>query len=157
VLMAMLLIDQDKQRIPWRIVLLALIVVAACSWHWRHLYVDRRGMSRMPAYNAPLDALYGVVWGVSPWIIALGARHLRGRRSDVNGSLSSMALGAAVVGGFVGLRAMVRITVLWLIGWLILRVARTRDGSPLTPLAALWLATLLHLMFWKQLAVAFSW
>ncbi len=111
----------------------------------------------MPVYNAPLDALYGIVWGVSPWIIALGARHLSGRRSEVNRSLASMAAGAAVVGGFLGLRAIVRITALWLVGWLILRAVKAPGGSPLTPLAALWIATLLHLVFWKQLAAVFSW
>jgi len=156
VLMAMLLIDQDRQQIPRSIVLLAFVIVAASSWNWRHLYLDRRGMSRLPEFNAPLDALYGIAWGASPWIIAMGVLHFRGKRAETL-AYRSLALAAAVVGGFLGLRAIVRITALWLISWLIVRAINRRQSAVLTPLAPLWIATLLHIIFWKQLAAAFSW
>jgi hypothetical protein len=68
-----------------------------------------------------------------------------------------MALAAATVGAFLGLRPIVRITLLWFVGWVTLRALRSREAAPLTPLLPLWLATLVHLVLWKQLAAALSW
>ncbi len=155
-LMAMALIDQDKQRIPWRIVIIGIAIVAYCSWSWRHLYRERTRIIRLPEIKAQADALLGVIWGASPWIAAMGALYLRGKRTAI-APLRSLAMASAVVGGFLGLRPIVRITVLTLIGWLAARFLRSASGMRLSPLVILWSATFVHLAFWKQLAAAFSW
>jgi prepilin signal peptidase PulO-like enzyme (type II secretory pathway) len=155
-LMAMALIDQDKQRIPWRIVIIGIAIVAYCSWSWRHLYQERTRIIRVPEIKAQVDALFGIIWGVSPWIAAMGAVYLRGKRAAI-APLRSLAMASAVVGGFLGLRPVVRIAVLALLGWLVARVLRPASGARLSPLMILWFATFFHIAFWKPLAAAFSW
>jgi prepilin signal peptidase PulO-like enzyme (type II secretory pathway) len=156
VLMAMALIDQDKQRIPWSIVLLALVVAFICSWQWRHLYFERARTIRLPEVKAFIDSLAGMIWGASPWIIAMGVATLRGK-TELSPRLAAMARAAAVVGAFLGLRAIVRITGLWLAGLVFTLAARPRGEKALSPLAPLWLATFVHLLFWKRLAELVSW
>ena len=155
-LMAMVLIDQDRQRMPWRLIVIALAVVAYGSWNWRHLYLERTRTIRVPEVKAQFDALFGIFWGASPWIAAMGAVYLRGHRAAI-APLRSLAMAGAVVGGFLGLRPIVRITVLTLIGWLVARVLRPTGGERISPLALLWFATFFHIAFWKPLADAFSW
>jgi len=155
-LMAMALIDQDKQRIPWRMIVIGLAIVTYCSWSWRHLYRERTRIIRIPEVKAQVDALLGVIWGASPWIAAMGAIYLRGK-TTATPPLRSLAMASAVVGGFLGLHAIIRITVLTLVGWLVARIRRPASGMRLSPLVILWFATLFHLAFWKQLAAAFSW
>lgn len=155
-LMAMALIDQDRQRIPWRIVVIGLAIVAYCSWSWRHLYRERTRIIRVPEIKAQVDALFGVIWGASPWIAAMGAVYLRGKRTAI-APLRSLAMASAVVGGFLGLLSVVRVTALTLIGWLLSRILRPASSIRLSPLVILWFATLFHIAFWKQLAAAFSW
>jgi leader peptidase (prepilin peptidase)/N-methyltransferase len=156
ILMAITLIDQDRQRIPWSIFIGALAVVACSSWSWRHLYFERTRTIRVPEIKAQFDALSGVLWGASPWIIAMGVLHLRGMHTAI-APLRSLAMAAAVVGGFLGVRAIVRITAMWLVGWLLTRLWRPASGVRLSPLVPLWLATLVHIVFWKRLAETFSW
>jgi prepilin signal peptidase PulO-like enzyme (type II secretory pathway) len=156
VLMAMALIDQDRQRLPWSIVLFALAVVGVSSWQWRHLYFERTRSIRLPEVKAQVDALYGMVWGASLWIVVLGVATLRGKRL-IAPRLSAMARASAVVGAFLGLRPIVRITMMWLLAFVVIRALRAREGAALSPLAPLWLATFAHLLLWKQLAAAFSW
>jgi prepilin signal peptidase PulO-like enzyme (type II secretory pathway) len=155
-LMPMALIDQDRQRIPWRLVLAAAIVVAYCSWSYRHLYFERTRTIRVPVIKAQVDALLGAVWGACPWTAAMGVLYLRGRKSAA-ANLAPLAIAAATVGAFLGVRPVVRITVLWLLLWLALKLAQRMRDRRLTPLAPLWLATLLHIIFWKDLAALWSW
>ncbi len=155
-LMAMTLIDQDRQPVPWRLAVIGLVVVAYGSWNWRHLYFERTRTIRTPEIKAPFDALLGVVWGASPWIAAMGGLYLRGQRAAA-APLRSLAMAGGAVGGFLGLRPIVRITALWLVAWLAMRVLPPGDGRRLTPLAALWFATLAHIVLWKHLANAVSW
>jgi prepilin signal peptidase PulO-like enzyme (type II secretory pathway) len=154
-LMAMALIDQDRQRVPWRLMVTALAVVAYGSWNWRHLYFERTRTIRMPEVKAQVDALFGVIWGASPWIAAMGAVYLRGKRTAI-APLRSLTMASAIVGGFLGLRPVVRIIALTLVGWLTVRILRP-TSSNLSPLVILWFATFFHIVLWKQLAGAFSW
>jgi hypothetical protein len=156
ILMAITLIDQDRQRVPWSIVIFALLVVAYISWSWRHLYFERTRTIRIPEVKAQFDALFGALWGASPWIIAMAALRLRGKQAAIT-SLRSLAMAAAVVGSFLGVRAIVRIAAMWLIGWLLTRLWRPASGVRLSPLIPLWLATLAHIVFWKRLAETLSW
>ena len=155
-LMAMALIDQDRQRVPWRLAVIAIAVVAYGSWNWRHLYFERTRTIRLPEVKASVDALFGVIWGASPWIAAMGAVYLRGKRTAIE-PLRSLAMASAVIGGFLGLRPIVRIIALTLVGWLFTRIVRPTNGMRLSPLVILWLATFFHIAFWKQFAGAFSW
>ncbi len=68
----------------------------------------------------------------------------------------NLAAGAGLVGAAFGLRPMVRIAALWLPGVAVVRQFR-RQGRQVSYLAPLWLATLLHLVLWKQLAALVSW
>jgi prepilin signal peptidase PulO-like enzyme (type II secretory pathway) len=155
-LLSMALIDQDRQRIPWRLFFAGAVIVAYCSWSWRHLYFERTRTIRIPEIKAQVDALLGAAWGACPWTAAMGALYLRGKKSAA-ASLMPLAIAVATVGGFLGMRPVVRITIMWLLLWLVLKLAQhIRDGR-LTPLAPLWLATLLHIIFWKPLADMLSW
>jgi hypothetical protein len=156
ILMAMALIDQDRQRVPWRLVVIALAVVAYGSWNWRHLYFERTRTIRMPEVKAPVDALFGVIWGASPWIAAMAAMYLRGKRTAIE-PLRSLARATAVVGGFLGLRPIVRIIALTLVGWLVAKFARRAGDQRLSPLVVIWMATFVHIAFWKHFSEAFSW
>ncbi|HEX6961844.1 MAG TPA: prepilin peptidase [Lacipirellula sp.] len=154
VLMAMALIDQDRQRVPLKIPLFALAVAAYSSWAWRHLYFERTRTIRVPQVKAQVDAVLGAVWGASPWII--GVAYFR-KKNVAKFTLESMAIAGATVGAFVGLRPMVRVTALWLTAWLIALALCRFKRRRLTPLASLWFATLVHICFWKPLATMFSW
>jgi leader peptidase (prepilin peptidase)/N-methyltransferase len=156
ILMAMALIDQDRQRMPWRLVIIAFAVVAYASWSWRHLYFERTRTIRVPEIKAQFDALLGIIWGMSPWTLAMGVLYLRGKRAAIP-PLRSMAMAAAVVGAFLGIRPVVRITVLWLVTWLATRALRPANEMRISPLVLLWFSTFFHIIFWKQLAAAFSW
>jgi prepilin signal peptidase PulO-like enzyme (type II secretory pathway) len=156
VLMAMALIDQDRQRVPWRLAVFAFIVVAYASWNWRHLYFERTRTIRLPDVKASVDALFGVIWGISPWVIAMGAAYLRKKEAALS-RFRSLAMASATVGAFLGLRPVVRITAATLLGWLAARILRRSSDAQLSPLVILWLATLLHIILWKQLAAGFSW
>ena len=160
VLMAMALIDQDRQRIPLVIAIFAAAVAAYSSWVWRHLYFERTRNIRLPEVKAQVDALLGAVWGASPGVAAGGTAYFLRKREALN-ALRSLAMAGAVVGGFLGLRPAVRITFIcaaaWLIIWLIAWTLRIENRKRLTPLALLWCATLGHIVLWKPLAAAFSW
>jgi leader peptidase (prepilin peptidase)/N-methyltransferase len=159
-LMAMALIDQDRQRIPWGIAIFAGAVAACCSWEWRHLYFERTRNIRVPEVKAQADALLGAAWGASPWVIAGGIAYFLRKRETLN-TFRSLALAGAVIGAFLGLRPVVRITVLgvlaWLLVWIVARVAVADRSKRVSPLALLWIATLAHLLLWKPLAAGISW
>jgi leader peptidase (prepilin peptidase)/N-methyltransferase len=156
ILMAMALVDQDRQRMPWRLVIIALAAAVYASSNWRHLYFERTRTIRVPEIKAQFDALLGIIWGMSPWTAAMGVLYLRGNRTGF-APLQSMAMAAAVVGAFLGIRPIVRITVLWLITWLATRAFRPVNEMRLSPLVLLWFSTFFHIVFWKPLAAAFSW
>jgi leader peptidase (prepilin peptidase)/N-methyltransferase len=156
-LMAMALIDQDRERIPKKLPLTAIVFALVCAWQWRHLYFERApGFIRIPEIKAPVDTLLGAAWAVSPWVIAASYARLR-RQQQPSVRITNLAWAAAVVGAFVGLRAMVRISALWLVLFALHYLFKTRGRTGLSPLLALWLATALHLLLWKQLAAAFTW
>jgi leader peptidase (prepilin peptidase)/N-methyltransferase len=155
VLMAMALVDQDRQRIPRMLPLAALGFALVCSWQWRHLYVERApGFFRIPEIKAPVDALLGAAWAAAPWIIAAGYQRLW--KQQPSARLINLAWTAAVVGAFVGLRASVRIAALWLIAYVVYRVLARKNDSA-SPLMLLWLATLIHTLFWKAFASLLMW
>ena len=155
-LMAMALIDQDRQRIPLSIVVFAAGIAAYSSWVWRHLYFERTRNIRLPEVKAQADALLGAVWGASPWVAAGGIAYFLRKREALN-TLRSLAMAGAVVGAFLGLRPAVRITAICAVAWLIARMLPGDARNRLTPLALLWCATLGHLVFWKPLAGVLSW
>jgi leader peptidase (prepilin peptidase)/N-methyltransferase len=159
-LTAMALIDQDRQRVPWSIVVFAAAVAAYSSWAWRHLYFERTRNIRLPEVKAQVDAALGSLWAASPWVASAGVAYFLRRRDALN-TLRSLAMAGAVVGAFLGLRPAVRITVIcvvaWLITWLIVRALPAGRRKRPTLLALVWCATLAHIVFWKPLVGAISW
>lgn len=157
VLMAMALIDQDRERVPWSLSIFAIVIAGVCSWQWRHLYVERTpGLLRVPEFKAQIDALLGMAWGASPWIIALGVAHLR-RKKELLSRLAALAWASGVVGAYLGVRPAVRIAVLWIVAYAIVWLMAWAAGKRVTPLASLWFAVFTHIVFWKQLAALVTW
>lgn len=154
-LLAMTLIDQDDQRIPWRLVVAALVLIAYCAYRWRFLYPERARAIHIRDLRALADMLQGLLWGAVPLLTAALACYAR-KRHDAARVLFNLAAGAAIVGSGFGLRPVVRIAALWLPGVPFVRHFR-KQGRHVSYLAPLWLATLLHLILWKPLAALFSW
>lgn len=154
-LLAMVLIDQDEQKIPWRLVVAALVVVAYCAYRWRFLYPERARAIRIRDLRALADMLQGLVWGAAPFLAVAAVCHAR-KRFDLARTALNLAAGFALVGAGFGLRPIVRIAALWLPGVPMVRYFR-RHGRAVSYLAPLWLASLLHLILWKPLAALFSW
>jgi len=154
-LLAMVLIDQDEQKIPWRLVVAALIVIAYCAFRWRFLYPERARAIRIRDIRALADMLQGVVWSAAPLVAAAAAAHAR-KRPDLVRLALNLAAAFALVGAGFGLRPVVRIAAMWLPGIPVVRYFRGQ-GRAVSYLAPLWLATLVHLLLWKPLAALVSW
>jgi leader peptidase (prepilin peptidase)/N-methyltransferase len=155
VLMAMALIDQDRRRIPMRLVLFALAIIAVSSYLWWDLYPERTRTVRIKQWKAPLDALGGLAWAAVPLATAATILHRRGSAAAA-AALLRLAIGLGTVGGFLGLRAVVRVAMIWAPCVLISRLAPSH-GAKLGRLTWLWIATLVQIVFWKQLAATVSW
>jgi leader peptidase (prepilin peptidase)/N-methyltransferase len=155
-LMALALIDQDGFRVPWKIVLIALVLIMLAAYRWPFLYPERTRTIRAIPWKAPLDALCGLAWGASPWLAAAAAFYSRGNTAVVR-ALANIAAAAALVGAGFGLRAVVRIMLAWLPAIWVVRELKRRRGATVGVLVPLWLLTFLHLAFWKQLAPLVNW
>ncbi|QDT72756.1 A24 family peptidase [Lacipirellula limnantheis] len=156
-LMAAGLIDQDSQRVPRNFLFLAGAVVcgALASESW-FLYPERTRNILINQWKAPCDAAFGASWGALAWLLPLAA--LRRRSSDsMKRFLRNAAIASAIAGGFLGLRPIVRIFALWLVGILANRGLKAVSKSRLSPLLILWGVTLLHLACWRPLARLLSW
>ncbi|MCC6492871.1 MAG: prepilin peptidase [Pirellulales bacterium] len=156
VLMAMALVDQDRQRIPWKIVALAFAVAILYTALWPYCYPERTRNIRLKDWKAPVDALLGAAWGASPWIV-VGAASGRGGRRDAWARVRNCLLAGGIVGAYLGLRPSVRIAVAWLIAAALTAAIGARVRRRWSPLLTLWLLTLLHLLCWRAIAKPFSW
>lgn len=156
-LMAMGLIDQDRQRIPRRFLFFAAAVVCGfLSYQCWFLYPERTRNILINQWKAPLDATFGAIWGAAAWLVPLAA--LRRRRSEpLQRFLRNAAIASAIAGGFLGLRPVVRIFAIWLGGIVAACGVKRATRIHLSPLLVLWLATLLHIAFWGRLAKWLSW
>ena len=155
-LMAMALVDLDRGRIPGALVAVALATVAVCSYQWWNLYLERTRAIRVKELKATVDALYGIVWGATPALAAAAWLQMHGRR-DAAATLVRIGLALGAVGGFLGLHAVVRITLIGLPLAIVLRALARRCGGEIGFVAPLWVATFVHILFWKQLAEWISW
>lgn len=155
VLMAMALMDQDRQRIPWTIVAFALAIAAVGSSQWWDLYPERTRAVRVKEYKAVVDALGGIAWAALPLATAAAIFRQRGQDAAAT-ALGRLAIGLGTVGGFLGLRAVVRTAVIWVALVLLGRFAPA-PISRVGKLTWLWLATLMQIIFWRQLAAIVSW
>lgn len=156
-LMAMGLIDQDRQRIPRGFFFFAAIVVCGfLSYQCWFLYPERTRNIRINEWKAPLDATFGAIWGAAAWLVPLAA--LRRRSSDsMQRFLRNAAIASAITGSFLGLRPIVRIFAIWLFTLAVRRVIAVKWRVAVSPLLLLWAATLVHILLWNRLADLFSW
>jgi prepilin signal peptidase PulO-like enzyme (type II secretory pathway) len=156
-LMAMGLIDQDRQRIPRGFLFFAGAVVCGfLSYQCWFLYPERTRNILINQWKAPLDATFGAIWGAAAWLVPLAA--LRRRTSEpMQRFLRNAAIASAIAGGFLGLRPVVRIFAIWLGGIVAACGVKRATRIHLSPLLVLWLATLLHIAFWGRLAKWLSW
>lgn len=156
-LMATGLIDQDRQRIPRGFLFFAgAIVCGFLSYQCWFLYPERTRNIRINEWKAPFDAAFGAIWGAATWLVPLVAT--RRRSSDsMKRFFRNAAIAAAIAGGFLGLRPIVRIFALWLVGVLAGRGVNAATKIHLSPLVILWIVTLIHLAFWGPLAKLISW
>jgi leader peptidase (prepilin peptidase)/N-methyltransferase len=155
-LLAMALIDEDRQRIPRSLIVLAFAIVAACSYRWWNLYLERTRAIRIKEWKASVDAALGAAWGSLPPLAAAAWLATR-RRPAAAAMLVRVAAALGTVGGFLGLQAVVRVAILWLPLALVYRAVQRRRGRDAGYVAPLWVATFVHLLFWKQLAGVISW
>lgn len=156
-LMAMGLIDQDRQRIPRGFLYFAgAVVCGALAGECWFLYPERTRNVRINEWKAPFDAAFGAIWGAAAWLVPLVAT--RRRSSDsMKRFLCNAAIASAIAGGFLGLRPMVRIFAIWLLTLAVRRVIGVKWPVAVSPLLLLWAATLVHILCWNRLADLFSW
>ena len=156
-LMAMGLIDQDRQRIPRGFLFFAAAVVCGfLSYQCWFLYPERTRNIRINEWKAPFDAAFGAIWGAAAWLVPLAAT--RRRSSDsMKRFLRNAAIASAIAGAFLGLRPIVRIFAIWLLTLAVRRVIAVKWPVAVSPLLLLWAATLVHILWWNRLADLFSW
>lgn len=156
-LMAMGLIDQDRQRIPRGFLFFAAaIVCGALAYQCWFLYPERTRNIRINEWKAPLDATFGAIWGAAAWLVPLAA--LRRRSSEpLQRFLRNAAIASAIAGSFLGLRPIVRIFAIWLFTLAGRRVIAAKWPFAVSPLLLLWATTLVHILCWNRLADLFSW
>lgn len=155
-LMAMALIDLDRNKIPYSLVVFAALVAAVAAWAWPMWYPERMRTTYIPELKAPLDALCGAAWGAMPWIAALAVDRRRGRTHWAL-ALFNVAAALGTIGAFLGLRAVVRITLAWLATQLLMRILPQRYRLRPLALAPLWPLTLALIAFWDRLAPLLNW
>lgn len=156
VLMALALIDQDGQRVPWKIVIFALAIAAVGAWTSPTFFPERGRTTRVAELKAPLDALAGVAWGALPWIAALAVAKKQGH-SRYGTRLGNIAAALGVIGAFLGLRPVVRISLVWVAVAAVLRAVRREGKLPIGVVAALWPLVLLHLVLWRHVSPLLNW
>lgn len=156
-LMAAGLIDQDKQPIPRRFVAFAVVIIGTALFLERwYFYPERtRNLHEIP-WKAAIDALLGALWGATAWLVPLALTHRRAS-TPTQRFLRNAAIASAIAGGFLGLRPIVRIFVLWLLGLVAGRGFKAATAIRLSPLLILWAVVLLHIACWGPLAKLFSW
>jgi leader peptidase (prepilin peptidase)/N-methyltransferase len=154
--MAMVLVDRDGGRVPRTLVVIAAIAVGVGVWKSPAAYPERSRATRVAELQAPVDALTGVAWGMLP-LLAGWAVVWRRDRTELAMLLLNAALTLGTIGGFLGLRPTVRITLAWLVAAIAARVFMGGAAWRRNVLAPLWLLVLLHIVFWKHVAPWFNW
>jgi leader peptidase (prepilin peptidase)/N-methyltransferase len=155
-LMAMVLINQDGQRVPWKLIVLAAALVAYASWEWPGFYPERTRSTRVWELKALVDALCGIAWGAMPWIAALAVYRRQGRTAHA-AVLFNIAAALGTIGGFLGLHAVVRITLAWLASLLVAKILKGGALNRLGALASLWPLALAHISLWRHIAPLLNW
>lgn len=164
VLMVMVLIDLDGQRIPKKLVafaaarlaIFAALIAAFCSWRWPMWYPERMRTTYTSELKAPLDALCGAAWGALPSLAIFAVYNHRGNTRWSNVLLNSAAA-LGIIGAFLGLRAVVRITLIHVLVIVASRLLPARYRPAPLALVPLWPVTLVLILFWKQLAPLLNW
>ncbi len=153
-LMCVALIDQDRRRVPLRLLLFAGVVAICCAATFEFLYPLRGWTGLSSNVQAIVDAGVGAftasLFGLT--IVLLGATALR-LSEQAKRHVHATNCGTAIAGGFLGLKAALVLWLLWGIG---VAVVRLRNKKPerqyLSILWPLWFASLGLVLFWQQIA-----
>jgi leader peptidase (prepilin peptidase)/N-methyltransferase len=154
--MAMALVDRDGARIPKLLVVLAAMAVVVVVWKLPVAYPERARATRVAELKAPVDALTGVAWGAAPLLVGWAVARRR-NRPELAALLLNAALALGTIGGFLGLRPIVRITLVWLVAAIAARGFLRGEMWRRNVLAPLWPLALLHIVFWKHVAPWLNW
>jgi prepilin signal peptidase PulO-like enzyme (type II secretory pathway) len=155
-LMAYALIDLDRQKIPIKLALFALVLAGIAAYNWPMWYPERIRTTYVRELKAPLDALFGAAWGALPWLAALSVYNQRGG-TRWSTALLNTAIALGTIGAFLGLRAVVRVTIVHLLVAVALRLLPERYRPHALVVAPLWPLSLALLMFWRTLAPLLNW
>jgi hypothetical protein len=154
-LMAMTLINQDNQRVPWKLIAIAAALVAYVTWAAPDWYPEVARSELSEPWRAPLDAIFGVAVGAVPWIATLIFDRRRGHLAhEMLFFNTAVALGT--IGGFMGLHAVMRITVAWVAIIATARLLNNEKLNSVGALAPLWGLTLAHIVLWNDIAMALN-
>jgi prepilin signal peptidase PulO-like enzyme (type II secretory pathway) len=155
-LMAMALVDRDGRPIPCTLAVLATMAIVIGTWKSPVAYPERSRATQVAQIQAPVDALTGVAWGALPMIAGWAVARRR-NRSDSALLMLNAAVMLGSIGGFLGLRPIVRITFAWLVGTVATRGFLRGETWRRNVLAPLWPLALVHLVFWKHVAPWLNW
>jgi leader peptidase (prepilin peptidase)/N-methyltransferase len=156
VVMAMALVDRDGVPVPRLFVVLAAVAVVVVAWKLPAAYPERARATRVAELKAPVDALTGVTWGALP-LLAGWAVARRRKQPGLAALLLNAAMALGTIGGFLGLRPIVRITLAWLVATIAGRALLRGDAWRRNALAPLWPLALVHIVFWKHVAPWLNW
>jgi hypothetical protein len=89
---------------------------------------------------------------IAGWAVAR-----RRERPELAALLLNAAMALGTIGGFLGLRPIVRITLTWLVAAIAARGFLPGQAWRRNVLAPLWPLTFVHIAFWKHVAPWFNW
>lgn len=151
-LMGMVLIDLDLQRVPTKLALLTAGLIVVAAYYGAFIFPDSPRWIYDVGPPALVDAALGTAsLGVLGLITATALR--LSRRAADNVLFFNLPVACGVAGGVCGFRAAVSIAVMWAFLFVVLRRLRPKlaEDRGLT-LPCLWSAVLIQILLWEYVA-----
>ena len=149
-LMSLVLIGQDKQRIPLSIVLFATAMITTCSIKFPYLYTMADTSDDHLKYLGFVKAVAGaLVLSWFSWIV-LAVLLVRKTSQKLFNYGASIAIALAITGGFLGIEGTWALLVFWVIASFVIFLKNKSIGAhTYSILIPLWPVTLVFLIFWR--------